>query len=258
MTGGANGIGAAIVERFLQEGARVCLLDRDVDAALSEGAQHADKLIAVRGDVRSPADNEAAVNVAREAFGGLDIFVGNAGIFDYGRPVEKYDLEVLRTAVDEIFSVNVGGYLLGVAAALPLLRLAEAPTVILTASNAGLYAGGGGPLYTASKHAVVGLVRQLAYDLAPEIRVNGVAPGGTITRLSGLETLGKSDLHLDEMDGAARYIASGVPLRFAARPSDHASLYVLLASPTESRAVTGAIFPSDGGLEVRGNRGSRL
>lgn len=251
VTGGASGIGAAVVEGFVREGARVCVFDRNPEIAIDLPRNYRDRLVSVVGDVRSESDNALSVERTLNAFGQIDVFVGNAGVFDFNRPVDKYPADRLSSACEEIFAINVSGYILGVAAALPALRKAKAPSIILTASNAGLYAGGGGVLYTASKHAVVGAVRQLAYELAPDIRVNAVAPGGTITSLGGLEAVNKADLHLNEIEGADRYISSGLPLRFTPDASDHVGAYILLASATESRATTGAVLPSDGGLEVR-------
>jgi len=252
VTGGANGIGAAVVDRFVAEGARVCIFDRDDEAARELVGRHGEAATALSGDVRSAADNRAAVAKAVETFGGLDVFVGNAGVYDFNREIDKYDGDGLAAAFDELFAINVKGYLLGAQAALPALRASKSPAMVFTVSNSGLYAGGGGPLYVASKHAVVGLIRQLAYDLAPDIRVNGVAPGGTITRLSGLEAIGKGGLHLDEIEGVGDHIARGLPLGFVPAPADHAGAYVLLASAKQARAITGAILPSDGGMEVRG------
>lgn len=251
VTGGARGIGAAVVERYLAEGARVCILDRDGAAAESLAARHGDRAVAVAGDVTAFADNAAAVSAALDAFGRLDVFVGNAGVFDFNRPLDRLEPAQIAPAFEELFAVNVKAYLLGAKASLEALRQSGG-CMIFTVSNAGLYAGGGGPLYVASKHAVVGLIRQLAFELAPGIRVNGVAPGGTITRLAGLAATGQDDLHLDEVDGAADHIARGLPLGFTPAAADHAGAYVLLGSPADSRAITGAVLPSDGGLEVRG------
>lgn len=252
VTGGASGIGLAITERFVLEGAKVGIMDRDAERVRAAEAAHPGSVAGYVGDVRDPADNASAVERTVAAFGRLDTFIGNAGVYDFNRPIESYAPDMLAAGFDEIFAINVKGYLLGVAAALPELRKSEDANIVLTISNSGLYAGGGGPLYVASKHAVVGLVRQLAYELAPDIRVNGVAPGGTITRLAGLEALGKGGLHMDAVEGAGDYIAAGLPLGFVPDAQDHAGAYVLLASGGNARAITGAVLPSDGGLEVRG------
>src|SRR5205085_8139227 len=123
--------------------------------------------------------------------GRLDVFVGNAGIFDVYAEIADMAEDQLSRAYDELFAVNVKGLLRGVKAALSELRKSKG-AIVFTASVAGLNSGGGGALYTASKHAVVGPVRELAVELAP-VRVNGVAPGGTITALRGLPSLGNHD-----------------------------------------------------------------
>src|ERR1700722_9850118 len=176
VTGGASGIGLAVVDRFLAEGASVGVLDRS-EGELAGLDYARDRLVCVVGNVAVFADNARAVRRTVDAFGKLDVFVGNAGIFDYFASLLSFDGEDLSAAFDEIFAVNVKGYLLGARAAVPELLNSDAPSVIFTVSNAGFYPSGGGPLYTASKHAVVGVVRQLAHELAPTIRVNGVAPG---------------------------------------------------------------------------------
>ncbi len=200
----------------------------------------------------SYADNVRAVHETVDAFGKLDVFVGNAGIFDYFASLMSFDGDDLGGAFDEIFSVNVKGYLLGARAAVPELLKSDAPSIIFTVSNSGFYTSGGGPLYTASKHAVVGVVRELAYELAPKIRVNGVAPGGTITGLRGIEDLGQGETVLSSVPGIADMMSTTNPLQYAQQPADHAGLYVLLASADNSRAVTGVVINSDGGLGVRG------
>ena len=98
--------------------------------------------------------------------------------------------ERLNDAFDEQFAVNVKGPFFGAKATIPHLMESEG-CMVFTASGAGFQSAGGGSLYTATKHAVVGLIRQLAVELAPQIRVNGVAPGGTMTDLRGLESLGQ-------------------------------------------------------------------
>ena len=105
-------------------------------------------------------------------------------MFDYGAGVVDTDAEALDKAFDELFAVNVKGYLLGVKAAVPPL-IESGGSVLLTASMSSTHAGIGGVVYTASKHAVVGLVRQLAFELAPRVRVNGVAPGFMRTDIRG-------------------------------------------------------------------------
>jgi NAD(P)-dependent dehydrogenase (short-subunit alcohol dehydrogenase family) len=156
-------------------------------------------------------------------------------------------------AFDELFAVNVKGYLLGAKAAVgPLLQ--SRGSIIFTLSNAGFYPGGGGPLYTASKHAGVGVVRQLAYELAPKVRVNAVAPGGMATDLRGPAALGMQDRSISALRAAGEDRRRLTPLQVDPEPGDYAAHYVLLAARAESPTVTGAIINCDGGLGVRGIR----
>lgn len=247
VTGGASGIGRAVAERFTAEGALVAAVDRDADGLAGLG----ESILTVAGDVTSYADNARAVDAVLERYGRLDVFVGNAGMFDYFTPLADLAPEKLDAGFDELFALNVKAYLLGARAAMDALTESRG-TMIFTVSNSGLYAGGGGVLYVTSKHAVVGLVRQLAYELAPDVRVNGVAPGGTITNLAGVPAAGQGEQRLSQVPGLAEMVARGTPLGFAAQPADHAGIYVLLASRENSPATTGAVIPSDGGLEVRG------
>ena len=123
--------------------------------------------------------------------------------------------------------------------------------MIFTASSSSFYTGGGGPLYVASKHAIVGLIRQLASELAPDVRVNGVAPGGTLTNLAGSDAAGMAGAKLNDLPDIDTMIEQMTPLGFAASPEDHAGLYVLLASKENSRYVTGTVINSDGGIGYR-------
>jgi NAD(P)-dependent dehydrogenase (short-subunit alcohol dehydrogenase family) len=256
VTGGGSGIGRAIVARFIEEGARVGVLDRVPARAAQLRADFGDAVIAVTGDVTRREDNDRAVAETIRAFGGLDVFVGNAGVFDNFLPLADLPAERLSEAFDEMFAVNVKGYLLGAKAALPELAR-RAGSLVFTASVAGLNSGGGGAIYTASKHAVVGLIRQLAVELAPRVRVNGVAPGGTITDLRGLAVLGQDQrTHWDVPDIEAR-LRAGNPLELLLEPSDLAGAYVLLASRASARAITGQVIVVDAGAGLRRSRLAR-
>ncbi|WP_203236925.1 SDR family NAD(P)-dependent oxidoreductase [Nocardia panacis] len=250
VTGGGDGIGRAVVDRYVREGAKVVVLERDRKLAQAVESAHPDRVAAVVGDVRDPEAHLTATERCLETFGQLDIYVGNVGVYDFGAKLADLDVLELPEHFHQVFTINVLGYLLGVRMALTALR-ASRGSIILTGSSSGSYAGGGGALYVASKHAVVGLVRQLAYEFAPEVRVNGIAPGATRTGLTGVGDLGGGRALREEsrlLDGIAR----AIPLGFVSEPEHHAGLYVSLASREESGFVTGAIFPSDGGLEVRG------
>lgn len=251
VTGGGSGIGRALVERFIKEGAKVGVLERESTRAAELTRDFGGHVEAVVGDVTTFADNVEVVARTVERYGRLDTFIANAGIFDFFQALPQLDGEKLGAAFDELFAVNVKGGLLGARAALPEL-LKTRGSIIFTISNAGFYPGGGGPIYTASKHALVGLVRQLAYELAPKVRVNGVAPGGMRTNLSGLSATGTAQQNLAQIDGFDDMIVGITPLRLAPTPADYCGPYVLLASRENSAPITGVVINTDGGLGVRG------
>lgn len=249
VTGGAGGIGRAIVERFSEEGAHVGVFDLSQDKVGALKDQLGDRIVTHVGDVRDPSDNIEAVEKSVQAFGRLDIFVGNAAVFDCFLNLESLPAHTLDEAFREIFDINVKGYLLGAKAAVAELKKTSG-NMIFSVSESGFYANRAGLMYTVSKHAVVGLIRQLAYELAPEVRVNGVSPGGTLTPIGAAPSL-RSICPPVDTEARRKKIESRNPLQIAAPPEDHLGAYVLLASD-QGRAMTGSIIHSDGGVGVRG------
>ena len=154
----------------------------------------------------------------------LPIAIGNAGIWDYSISLVDLPADRLRESFDELFQINVLGYLMLAKAALkPLVE--SRGSLIFTVSNAGFLPGGGGTLYTGTKHAVVGLIRQLAFELAPHVRVNGVAPGAIATQLKGPESLGMAQRRFPG-DRMSQNAADFVPLGTMPTPEEYAGAYV--------------------------------
>lgn len=253
ITGGGSGIGAAVAHRFVTEGASVVILGRDGERLSSVRASAPDpsRVHTVAGDVRSVADLERAVDETVTRFGKLDTLVANAGVWDYQRQLTRLSGDELNAAFDEVFSINVKGYLLAASAAWPALVAARG-NIVMTLSNASFYVNGGGPLYTASKHACLGLMRELAYELAPKVRVNGVACGGMRTDLRGPESLSLSGRSIAAAFDK-RSSAPPIPLHDSSvDPYDFTGPYVLLAARTQSGTITGQAIQADGGIGVRG------
>jgi NAD(P)-dependent dehydrogenase (short-subunit alcohol dehydrogenase family) len=249
VVGAGSGIGRAVVDAFLAEGARVAVLERDADKGQALAEALPDVPVTV-GDATTRAANDEAVTAAVGAFGGLDVLVNCVGIFDFYRSIEDLDAALLDVAFDEMFHPNVKSHLHSVKAALPALKESGRGSILLTESTSAYYAGRGGVLYLASKFAVRGLVTALAHDLAPEIRVNGVAPGGTLgTDLRGLSSLGLDERALGATPDRAAEMAARVPLQVALSGADHAWSYVFLASD-RARGITGGSVHSDGGVGV--------
>jgi NAD(P)-dependent dehydrogenase (short-subunit alcohol dehydrogenase family) len=189
VVGAGSGIGRAVVDVFRTEGAQVAALERD-PAKCQVLTEEVPEAPVVEGDATTRSANEEAVKAAVNAFGGLDVLVNCVGIFDYYKGIGDLPADVLDEAFDEMFSVNVRSQLHSVKAALPVLREVRG-TIVLTESTSAYHPGRGGILYVSSKFAVRGMVTSLAYELAPDVRVNAVAPGGTLgTDLRGLDSLG--------------------------------------------------------------------
>ena len=241
VTGGGSGLGRALVDRFVAEGATVTVLERSPEKLNNLRDAYGDRVRGVPGDVTSGADNVAAVDAAVSAFGGLDTFVGNAGLWDFGRTMLDLSMAELESGYEELFGVNVKGYLLGARAAAQALTDRQG-SMIFTLSNAAFYPRGGGVLYTASKHAGVGLVAQLAYELAPRVRVNAVAPGGMATDLRGPQAMALGDTSISDILPIEDQLRQFSALDMAPRAEDYVDPYVLLASRAESATVTGTVF----------------
>lgn len=249
LTGGGSGIGRAVVEAYVAEGARIAVLERS-EAKCRELEQLGDDVRPVQGDATSAVDCNRAVAEAVGTWGALDALVTCVGTFDNYTPLTDIPPAQFDAAYDECFDMNVRSALLAARSAASQLRERRG-SIIITASSSSFYAGRGGTLYVAAKFALRGVIVQLAHELAPHVRVNGVAPGGTVgTDLRGLRSLGQHEQRLDDRPGRAEGIESRTPLRVALRAEDHTGLYVLLASD-RAPGLTGELLRSDGGIGVR-------
>jgi len=249
VVGAGSGIGRAVFDAFAAEGAAVAAFELD-RAKCDRLAGELPGAVVYCGDSASTVDASGAVAAAVAGLGGLDVLVNCVGIFDFYRGLPDLRDDELDIAFDEIFAANVKSQLVSVKAAIGELR-ANRGSVVLTVSTSGFYPGRGGVLYVASKFAVRGCVIALAHELAPEIRVNGVAPGGTLgTELTGPASMGFAGRLLDDAPGRAAELAGRTPLRVALTGADHAGSYVFLASD-RARGITGTIVHSDGGIGVR-------
>jgi len=246
ITGDSSGLGKAIAALYMQEGAKVGIVGRSMERLKKIKFQmENDNLLLLEGDVSSSEDNERFVARMLDRFGKLDIFVGNAGVFDGARSLKDLSNEQLIKGFDDLFQVNVLGYLLGAKAAYPEL-IKNKGCMVFSASHASFHPAGGGSLYTASKHAVAGIIKQLAYEFAPEVRVNGVAPGVVSTNMNMPGSLG------EHIDSVLPGVEESLPLQFIPEPEDYAGLYLTAASELFSKTMTGSIIKADTGIGIRG------
>ncbi|HEY9219839.1 MAG TPA: SDR family oxidoreductase [Phenylobacterium sp.] len=246
ITGAASGIGLGTVELFVAEGAKVVAADiQDEKGAMLE-QRFGGAVRYARCDVTSEAEIAAAVGLASEAFGGLDILFNNAGISDGMREITEIDAE----RWDWIFSILVRGPALGMKHAVPAMRARGGGAIINTASIAGMQAGWGPIAYSSAKAAVLHMSKVAAAQLSRQkIRVNAICPGLIATSIFGA-SMGMTREVADQM--AARVAQAGAsvqPIPKAGLPNDIAEAALYLASDAGS-FVSGTHIVVDGGITV--------
>lgn len=247
VTGGAQGLGAAIAEQMAAEGAKVLVTDINVEM-LEQTAEAlnakfgAGTAFSLRHDVASEGDWEAAVAYAQETMGGLSVLVNNAGVVTTAT-VEQINLERWRRD----FAINVDGVFLGIQKALPLMREAQPGSIINLSSIAALIASHNFASYNASKAAVWMLTKSVALHCARQrwdIRCNSVHPAFIRTPILNDLIGDKDEAHI------LGKLAAQVPLGRLGEAIDVAHAVVYLASD-ESRFMTGAELKLDGGISAQ-------
>ncbi len=244
ITGGAGEIGRAAGELFAAEGARVLLVDRD-SQALKEAVQTlgGDPASWVEADVTQPEQVQHYVQTAVERYGGIDVFVNNAGIEGVVQPIPDYPIE----AFDQVMAVNVRGAWLGLKYAIPAMRTSGG-SIVITSSVSGIEGARNLSAYVTSKHAVIGLMRTAALECAPlGIRVNTVNPAPVETRM--MRSL-EEGLAPGAAPRAREAITATIPLKRYGTPAEVARLMLFLASD-DSRYCTGGVYMVDGGISAR-------
>jgi NAD(P)-dependent dehydrogenase (short-subunit alcohol dehydrogenase family) len=242
ITGGASGIGQGTVRLFAAEGAQVVIAD--VQDNRGEALAQETGAVYCRTDVTREADIKAAVNMAVEKYGRLDVMFNNAGI---GGNLDSI-LDLDADHFDEMVAVLLRGVFLGIKHAGRAMMKQKSGSIINTASVAGLEAGHAGHIYTACKHGVIGLTRSAAMELGESgIRVNAICPGGIATPIFG-KGMGldsdTADMTVEFVKGA---LAEVQPIRRAGLPLDIANAALWLASD-DSTFVNAAALAVDGGL----------
>ena len=254
VTGGGNGIGRAACVAFAKQGAKVVAVDRDGAAAEATAGiirQNGGDAVAVTADVTKSADVKAYVKAAIDKYGRVDCFFNNAGIEGKVSQIVDYDEAVF----DAVIGVNVKGVFLGLKHVLPEMIRQGSGAVVNTASVAGLVATPGMPAYVASKHAVIGLTKTAAGEVARQgIRVNAVCPGPVDTRM-----IHSLEAQLSPGNPAAvnqRYQAS-LPTGRYSTAEEIANMVLFLCSDLASN-TTGGQFVVDGGRTATGGAVTNL
>lgn len=240
ITGGASGIGAATAARFIEEGAQVCVLDRD-SAALKRIKQGMPQLAGtVAADVSDFKQVNDAFADAVELMGGVDVLINNAGI-----SVRHKFLDITQEEWNRVIAVNLTGVFNVAQTAARHMMDHEGGVILQTASTNGLV---GQPFYAdynATKAGVIELTKSMALELAPKVRVCAIAPGYVMTPMQRAE-------YTDEMFAE---LNAKLPLRRHAQPEEIAALFAFLASD-DAAYITGHVYTIDG-AEIAGGLASR-
>ena len=245
ITGGAGGIGLQAGRLFAQEGAKVLLVDLH-ESALKEAVQtiRSDAVRYCAADVTQPDQTQQYIQAAVEQFGGIDILLANAGIEGEVKPITDYAIDTF----DQVMAVNVRGVWLGLKYAAPEIAKRGGGSIVITSSVAGVRGAAGVSAYIASKHAVIGLMRTAALEMADrKIRVNTVNPAPVDTRM--MRSLEKG-FEPDDPGRAKEMVSAMVPLQRYADPVEVARIMLFLASD-ESSYCSGGVYMVDGGMTAR-------
>jgi NAD(P)-dependent dehydrogenase (short-subunit alcohol dehydrogenase family) len=236
VTGGSSGIGLATAKEFAREGARVVITGRDTRALAEAAREVGGDVLAVRSDSSSLAEIDELFAAVRERHGRVDVLFVNAGVGKFAA-VEETD----EGLFDQIMDINFKGAYFTVKKALPLLG--EGASVILNTSVVAHVGFPGASVYSASKAALLSLVRTLSADLVGRgIRVNAVSPGPVQTPI-----FGKMGLPAEALEGTKRGFSEQVPLKRFGRPEEIAKAVLFLASP-DSSFLVGTEIVADGGV----------
>ncbi|MEM8497130.1 MAG: SDR family oxidoreductase [Pseudomonadota bacterium] len=254
ITGGASGIGAATAELFAQSGARVVIADLQEEQgnALSEtlGAN----VIFQRTDVSSADSIEAAVDLAVNTFGGLDIVFNNAGVSGAEGASEFTDNDLSN--FDRVMAVDLLGPMLGSRAAARVMKLNGGGVILNTASIAATYPGYGLPEYRAAKAGVITLTKSLAIELGEfDIRVNSISPGPILTDIIGMGAEMTPETKNAVLETAMSSMMDMQVYKRVGKPADIAQAALFLASDRAAQ-ITGVDLKVDGGASL-GDRVNR-
>lgn len=243
ITGAAGGIGKATAKKLSEQGAKLALIDLNLEAVnqvILELGLDDTGVLALQANVAKEEDVKAYVDATLEKFGKIDGFFNNAGIEGITAPIEDYPTETFEL----VLNVNVKGAFLGLKYIVPVMKKQGFGSIVNTASGAGLIGSPGFVGYNSSKHALIGMTKVVALEAAPYgVRVNAVAPGVINTRM--MRQIEKNTVP-EDAEGAQKAFSAAVPIGRYGEAEEVANVAIFLLSDDASY-VSQSIYTVDGG-----------
>jgi NAD(P)-dependent dehydrogenase (short-subunit alcohol dehydrogenase family) len=240
VTGGASGIGRATAERVVAEGGRAALVDLDLAKAQDVAAEIGSGCIGLGANVADEAQVKSAVDAAVAQLGGIDLLLAAAGHAEFG-PTAEWDAERFM----RMLSVHVGGTFFACKHVLPVMKSRGSGSIVTVASTAAVMANNNNVPYGAAKAGIAGLTRQLVFEALPEVRVNCVAPGRTITGMTTPLMLARGG----DMEKGEEIFGAAIPMKRMGTADELAAAICFFLSEDAS-FVTGQTLVVDGGETI--------
>ena len=240
VTGGASGIGRATAERVVREGGRAAIVDLDLATAQQAAAEIGGGSIGLAANVADEAQVAAAVEATVAALGGVDVALAAAGHAEFG-PTAEWDTERFM----RMLSVHVGGTFYTCKHVLPVMKARGKGSIVTIASTAAVMANNNNVPYGAAKAGIAGLTRQLVFEALPEVRVNCIAPGRTITGMTTPLMLARGG----DLEKGEEIFGAAIPMKRMGTADELAAAICFFLSDDAS-FVTGQTLVVDGGETI--------
>jgi NAD(P)-dependent dehydrogenase (short-subunit alcohol dehydrogenase family) len=240
VTGGASGIGRATAERVVREGGRAALVDLDRARAEQVAAEIGGGCIGLGANVADESEVAAAVESTVSALGGIDVALAAAGHAEFG-PTAEWDAERFM----RMLSVHVGGTFFTCKHVLPVMKARGKGAIVTIASTAAVMANNNNVPYGAAKAGIAGLTRQLVFEALPEVRVNCIAPGRTITGMTTPLMIARGG----DMEKGEEIFGAAIPMKRMGTADELAAAICFFLSD-DSSFVTGQTLVVDGGETI--------
>ncbi len=240
VTGGASGIGRATAERVVREGGRAALVDLDGDKARAVAAEIGHGCIGLAANVADEMQVKAAVDATVDQLGGIDLAVAAGGHAEFGNIAEWDSARFMK-----MLEVHVGGTFYVCKYVTPVMKSRGSGSIVTIASTAAVMANNKNVPYGAAKAAITGITRQFSLEALPEVRINCIAPGRTITGMTSPLMVQRGG----DMEKGEEIFGAAIPMKRMGRPEELAAAICFFLSDDAS-FITGQTLVVDGGETI--------